>query len=95
MLSSFGYPESPRRGDVIGGLGEDGQLASPLEGVTIFHAGTTRDQQGRFLTHGGRVLAVTAVGESLAQARERAYGAAARVSFDGCVMRHDIARSAT
>jgi len=95
VLSSFGYPESPRRGDVIGGLGEDGQLASPLEGVTIFHAGTTRDQQGRFLTHGGRVLAVTAVGESLAQARERAYGAAARVSFDGCVMRHDIARSAT
>ena len=95
VLSSFGYPESPRRGDLISGLGEDGQLATSAPGVTIFHAGTTRDAAGRFLTHGGRVLAVTAVGDSLALARERAYAAAEQITFDGRVMRHDIARSAS
>ena len=95
VLSSYGYPESPRRGDLISGLGDDGQLAQPVEGVTIFHAGTSRDAQGRFLTNGGRVLAVTAVGDSLAHARERAYVAADQITFDGRVMRHDIARSAS
>jgi phosphoribosylamine--glycine ligase len=95
VLSSHGYPESPRTGDVIDGLGVDGQLALPIEDVTIFHAGTTRDRDGRFLTSGGRVLAVTAVGDTLVQARERAYAAAEQITFDGRVMRHDIARSAT
>ena len=95
VLSSFGYPESPRRGDVISGLGDDGQLAARIEGVTIFHAGTTRDSDGRFLTNGGRVLAVTAVGDSVAQARERAYAGAEQITFDGRVMRHDIARTAS
>lgn len=95
VLSSYGYPESPRRGDLILGLGDDGQLAQPVEGVTIFHAGTTRDENGGFLTHGGRVLSVTAVSDSLASARERAYAAAEQINFDGRVMRHDIARSAS
>ena len=95
VLSSHGYPESPRSGDVIDGLGDDGQLALPIEGITVFHAGTSRDDEGRFLTNGGRVLAVTAVGDSLAQARERAYAAAEQITFDGRVMRHDIARSAS
>ena len=95
VLSAAGYPESPRRGDVIEGLGDDGQLASPLEGVTVFHAGTTRDDHGRFLTHGGRVLAVTGVGPSLAVARARAYAACEQIHFDGRVMRHDIARAAS
>ena len=94
VLSSHGYPESPRTGDVIDGLGVDGQLALPIEDVTIFHAGTSRDGHGRFLTNGGRVLAVTAVGDTLVQARERAYAAAEQITFDGRVMRHDIARSA-
>jgi phosphoribosylamine--glycine ligase len=66
-----------------------------VEGVTIFHAGTTRDENGGFLTHGGRVLSVTAVSDSLASARERAYAAAEQINFDGRVMRHDIARSAS
>jgi len=95
VLSAAGYPESPRRGDVISGLGDDGQLASPLEGVVVFHAGTSRDEQGRFVTHGGRVLAVSAVGDTLAEARERAYAACAAITFDGRVMRHDIARAAS
>ena len=95
VLSAHGYPEAPRRGDVISGLGSDGQLQDPLEGVTVFHAGTTRDEQGRFLTHGGRVLAVTAVGDTLALARDRAYEACAQITFDGRVMRHDIAAAAS
>jgi phosphoribosylamine--glycine ligase len=95
VLAAHGYPASPRRGDVITGLGDDGQLATAREGVTVFHAGTARDARGRFVTDGGRVLAVTAVGDTLRAARERAYCACAQISFDGCVMRRDIARSAS
>ena len=95
VLSAAGYPEDPRRGDVISGLGDDGQLALPQEGVVVFHAGTTRDERGRFVTHGGRVLAVSAVADTLAAARERAYAACATITFEGRVMRHDIARAAS
>ena len=93
ILASQGYPESLWKGDVISGLGADGQLAQPLEGVTIFHAGTARDTEGRFVTTGGRALAVTGVGEDLREARRRAYDAAALITFEGRVMRHDIALS--
>jgi phosphoribosylamine--glycine ligase len=92
VLASHGYPASPRQGDVIGGLGDDGQLATPLAGVTVFHAGTKRDDQGRFVTAGGRVLAVTGVATTTAEARRRAYEAASLVTFEGKVMRTDIAR---
>ncbi|MDH2904300.1 MAG: phosphoribosylamine--glycine ligase [Actinomycetota bacterium] len=95
VLAAHGYPEAPRRGDVISGLGADGQLATAHEGVTVFHAGTTRDEGGRFLTHGGRVLAVSAVGDTLAQARARANAACEQITFEGRVMRHDIARAAS
>ena len=91
VLASHGYPHSSRKGDVISGLGADGQLAIPVEGVTVFHAGTTMDADGRFVTDGGRVLAVTGVGETLAQARRRAYDGAALITFEGRVMRSDIA----
>jgi phosphoribosylamine--glycine ligase len=94
VLAAHGYPQSPRAGDVIGGLGPDGQLALGIEGVTVFHAGTALDGQGRFVTAGGRVLALTGVGSSIAQARERAYAAAALVTFEGRVMRNDIALAA-
>lgn len=94
VLAAHGYPHSPRAGDVISGLGDDGQLAGPLEGVTVFHAGTERDGDGRFVTAGGRVLAVTGVGASIAQARERAYAGAALVTFEGRLLRHDIALKA-
>jgi phosphoribosylamine--glycine ligase len=92
VLASHGYPATSRHGDVIHGLGSDGQLAEPIEGVVIFHAGTTRDGQGNFLTGGGRVLAVTATATSGDEARRRAYQAASLVTFEGKVMRTDIAR---
>lgn len=94
VLASKGYPQNPRSGDVIDGLGPDGQLATPLEGVTVFHAGTALDAKGRFVTAGGRVLALTGVGSSIREARERAYHAATLVTFEGRVMRHDIAQAA-
>jgi phosphoribosylamine--glycine ligase len=91
ILASYGYPQSPRKGDVISGLGADGQLAQAVEGVTIFHAGTARDTDGRFVTDGGRVLAVTGVAETLVEARRRAYDGAALITFEGRAMRNDIA----
>jgi phosphoribosylamine--glycine ligase len=91
ILASHGYPQSPRKGDVITGLGSDGQLAEAVEGVTVFHAGTACDDSGRFITAGGRVLAVTGVAETLAEARRRAYHAASLITFEGRVMRNDIA----
>ena len=93
ILAAQGYPESLWKGDIISGLGADGQLAQRLEGVTIFHAGTTRDTEGRFVTTGGRALSVTGVGEDLGEARRRAYEAAALITFEGRVMRNDIALS--
>ncbi len=94
VLASHGYPASSRHGDVIEGLGPDGQLATSVEGVIVFHAGTSRNDQGQFVTAGGRVLAVTAVASSLKEARRRAYEAASLVTFEGSVMRSDIARAA-
>jgi phosphoribosylamine--glycine ligase len=94
MLASQGYPGRARHGDVIEGLGDDGQLATPLEGVAIFHAGTKRDEQGHFVTAGGRVLAVTGMATTMSEARRRAYQAAPLVTFEGKVTRSDIARAA-
>jgi phosphoribosylamine---glycine ligase len=91
VLASHGYPQSPRKGDVITGLGDDGQLAQSVAGVTVFHAGTAVDGDGNFVTAGGRVVAVTGVGEDLAEARRRAYEGAALITFAGRVMRSDIA----
>ncbi len=91
VLAAHGYPESPRTGDVIRGLGVDGQLVEPREGVIVFHAGTTRNDDGEFATAGGRVLAVTGEASSMAEARHRAYEAASLVTFEGKVMRTDIA----
>jgi len=94
VLASHGYPESPRLGDVIDGLGDDGQLREPIEGVTVFHAGTRRVDDGAFVTAGGRVLAVTGVADTLDDARRRAYEGASLITFEGKVMRTDIARVA-
>jgi phosphoribosylamine--glycine ligase len=62
--------------------------------VNVFHAGTARDSLGRFVTNGGRVLAVTGVGQTLVEARQRAYAGASLVNFEGRVMRSDIALGA-
>jgi phosphoribosylamine--glycine ligase len=95
VLAAQGYPQQPRSGDVIHGLGPDGQLATPNENVIIFHAGTSRNDQGQFVTSGGRVLAVTGLGADVGEARRRAYEGAALVTFEGSVRRSDIAMSAS
>jgi phosphoribosylamine--glycine ligase len=92
VLASHGYPASSRHGDVIRGLGANGQLEAAIEGVIVFHAGTALNDEGEFVTGGGRILAVTAVASSVPEARRRAYEAAALVTFEGKVMRTDIAR---
>ncbi len=88
VLASEGYPASPRTGDPVLGL----EAAGEVEGVTVFHAGTKRNEGGDVLTGGGRVLNVTALGSSLAEARERAYRAVDRISWPGMQFRRDIAR---
>lgn len=85
VLAAAGYPAAPRTGDVIEGLEE----AAGLAGVVVFHAGTTRDD-GRWRTAGGRVLAVTALAPTLAEARSRAYAAATRIRWPGMHLRRDI-----
>jgi phosphoribosylamine-glycine ligase len=79
----------------IRGLASNGQLAEPIEGVTVFHAGTTRiAPQGPFLVNGGRVLAVTGVGATLEEARAKAYRGASSIEFEGMQRRNDIAARA-
>ncbi len=90
VMASGGYPGDHRTGLPIEGL----VAAGNLEGVTVFHAGTARDEQGRVVTAGGRVLAVTGTGEDLPQARARAYEGAGRISFEGAHFRRDIAAAA-
>ena len=87
-LAADGYPAAPRTGDAIAGIAD----AEALPGVTVFHAGTKRAGD-EVVTAGGRVLSVTAVGPSVAEARERAYEAAARISWPGMQYRRDIARA--
>jgi phosphoribosylamine--glycine ligase len=85
VLASKGYPASASKGDVIKGL--DGVPSS----AEVTHAGTGLDDQGRPITAGGRVLNVTALGESPAAARQAAYAAAQGIAFDGRQLRRDIA----
>jgi phosphoribosylamine--glycine ligase len=94
ILASEGYPEAPVKGDVIHGLGPDGQLEAANDHVVVFHAGTARDENGSFVTNGGRVLAITGFADDVATARQRAYDAASHVNFRGSVRRSDIARRA-
>ncbi len=95
VLAAEGYPQSPRKGDVIDGIGDDGQLIEHSDEVIVFHAATLRNAEGRFITRGGRVLAVTGLGPSVAEARRRAYEGADRISFKGSIRRSDIARNAS
>jgi phosphoribosylamine---glycine ligase len=89
VLASGGYPGPYETGFVIEGL----DAAERVEGATVFHSGTA-DRQGRVITAGGRVLSVSATGSSIAEARDRAYEASARVSFEGMRHRTDIAELA-
>jgi len=89
VLASAGYPESSSKGDVIEGLHQ----AADVEGVEVTHAGTARSD-GEVVTAGGRVLNVTGLGPTAAEARRRAYDAAELIRFQGRQMRSDIAARA-
>ncbi len=89
VMASKGYPGPYERGLVIKGLAE----AARLPDVKVFHAGTRRDGD-RVLTDGGRVLGVTALGETLADAQRRAYEAVGLIQFPGAFWRRDIAAKA-
>jgi phosphoribosylamine--glycine ligase len=87
VLASAGYPESSSKGDVIRGLAEAAEIAE------VTHAGTA-ERGGEIVTAGGRVLNVTGLGTSPAEARDRAYDAARRIGFEGMQVRTDIAARA-
>jgi phosphoribosylamine--glycine ligase len=89
VVASEGYPGSYAKGKVIRGLGETGKLP----GTKVFHAGTARAGND-IVTNGGRVLGVTALGQTLAEARDRAYEAVRKIQFDGAQFRRDIAAKA-
>ncbi|MGA8219593.1 MAG: phosphoribosylamine--glycine ligase [Solirubrobacterales bacterium] len=89
VLASAGYPASSSNGDVISGLDQ----AAAVEGVEVTHAGTAH-RGGDVVTAGGRVLNVTGLGPTAAEARRRAYDAAQLISFEGMQMRTDIAARA-
>lgn len=83
VLAAANYPDTPRKGDVIEGLPKG------LEDAHVFHAGTAM-QDGKVVTSGGRVLCVTALGDMLRRAQQRAYEIADMIHFEGCQMRRDI-----
>jgi phosphoribosylamine--glycine ligase len=89
VLSSKGYPGKYEKGKVINGL-ED---ASKLEDTMVFHAGTAR-RENQFVTSGGRVLGVTALGENITDAIEKAYQCVSHISWDGMYYRTDIGKKA-
>ncbi|MFD3873485.1 phosphoribosylamine--glycine ligase [Streptomyces sp. NPDC058623] len=91
VIASHNYPETPRTGDPIEGLAEVAEQDGP--DAYVLHAGT-RSEGDAVLSAGGRVLSVTATGTDLAQAREKAYKAVARIRLDGSQHRTDIAAKA-
>ncbi len=86
VMASGGYPADYPKGLVIDGL----EAAVALEDVVVFHAGT-KTKAGNVVTDGGRVLGVTAVGESIAKSQEKAYNAVEKIHFDKAHYRKDIA----
>jgi phosphoribosylamine---glycine ligase len=89
VMASQGYPGAYPKGKVIEGL----EKADTLEATKVFHAGT-QDANGQVVTSGGRVLGVTAWGETLKAARQRAYAAVEKIGFDGAQWRRDIGAKA-
>lgn len=83
MMVSGGYPEHYEKGKIINGLNH-------LNNVFVAHAGTKFDQDGNIVTSGGRVIAVTAHGDSINEARDKAYNEIEKINFDGAAFRHDI-----
>ncbi len=89
VMASGGYPQSYPKGIEMNGMDDKGQV----EGVFVYHAGT-KYADGKFLTNGGRVLGVTATGESLQAALDKSYDAVKKINFDGAHYRTDIGQRA-
>lgn len=89
VMASGGYPEKYETSKVISGLDENGQC----EGAFVYHAGT-KLEDGKFLTAGGRVLGITAYGDTLKEALDTAYKAVDTISFEKAHYRHDIGKKA-
>ncbi|HKO87865.1 MAG TPA: phosphoribosylamine--glycine ligase [Burkholderiales bacterium] len=87
VLAAANYPEAPRKGDLISGL------PKAEEDFHVFHAGTV-EKEGKVLTNGGRVLCVTAMGDSVKMAKSRAYQIVDAIHFDGMQLRRDIGHRA-
>ncbi|MEO5858892.1 MAG: phosphoribosylamine--glycine ligase [Pyrinomonadaceae bacterium] len=85
VLAAAGYPYGPRKGEVISGLDD-------VQGATVFHGGTSKNAEGKIITAGGRVLGVTATGESLDDALSTSYRELSKISFEGMQYRRDIGR---
>ncbi len=88
VMAAHGYPENPRKGDVLTGLPAD------ADDAMVFHAGTTLGDDGTMVTSGGRVLCVTALGDSLKLAQQRAYGWVDQIRGEGLHWRTDIGHRA-
>jgi phosphoribosylamine--glycine ligase len=88
VMAAPGYPEAPRLGGAIEGL------PKPEDDLHVFHAGTRADANGVPCTSGGRVLAVTALGDSVRMAQSRAYGGVRQIRYDGMQFRQDIGHRA-
>ena len=88
VLAAAGYPESPKKGDVITGTDAANQHGK------VFHAGSKLNEQGELLTNGGRVLCVVGLGDDVKHAQAQAYAALENIQFDGMQYRRDIANKA-
>ena len=86
MLAANGYPADVKTGDEIANL-------KPVDGVTIFHAGTK--ENGALVSSGGRVLTVTGLGTDLTEARDKAYRTISQIQLAGSFYRNDIALNAS
>jgi phosphoribosylamine--glycine ligase len=89
VMAAKGYPGEYEKGSVINGLNE----AEAIEGVTVFHAGTTASASGEVQANGGRVLNVSAIGRDVAEAKSRAYAAVGRIDWPDGFCRSDIGLS--
>ena len=89
VMASGGYPDSYEKGKSISGI----EAAEKAGDVKVFHAGTAMED-GQLVTSGGRVLGVTALGSSIAEAQQKAYTATKLITFDGAYYRTDIADKA-
>jgi phosphoribosylamine--glycine ligase len=87
-MAAAGYPESPRKGDLISGL------PAEADDAMVFHAGSQLDAEGKPRTSGGRVLCVTALADSVRQAQQRVYDVTRGIHFDGMQYRRDIGHRA-